>query len=75
VVCKKAYGGLCGYSLSSSYCVERQATNPWYPNAVEVARVMDLVGSGQLNISGLELLQKGVESNKNGRVKYGGGGG
>jgi hypothetical protein len=39
---------------------------------MEVARVMDL-GSGQLNISALELLQKGIEGSKNGRVKYGDG--
>ena len=39
---------------------------------MEVARVMDL-GSGQLNISGLELLRKGIEGDENGRVKYGGG--
>jgi hypothetical protein len=68
---EEAYGGLCGDYLSSSYCVEIQATNP-YRNAMEVARVMDL-GSGQLNISGLELLRKGIEGDENGRVKYGGG--
>jgi hypothetical protein len=39
---------------------------------MEVARVMDL-GSGQLNISGLVLLRKGIEGDENGRVKYGGG--
>jgi hypothetical protein len=39
---------------------------------MEVARDMDL-GSGQLNISGLELLRKGIEGNENGRLKYGGG--
>ena len=71
MVCEEAYGGLCGEYLSSSYCVEIQATNP-YRNAMEVARVMDL-GSGQLNISGLELLGKGIEGNENGRNKYGGG--
>ncbi len=71
VVREEAYGGLCGEYLSSSYCVEIQATNP-YRNAMEVARVMDL-GSGQLNISGLELLRKGIEGDENGRVKYGGG--
>jgi hypothetical protein len=48
---EEAYGGLCGEYLSSSYCVEIQATNP-YRIAMEEARVMDL-GSGQLNISGL----------------------
>jgi hypothetical protein len=68
---EEAYGGLCGDYLSSSYCVEIQATTPYW-NAVEVARVMDL-GSGQLNISGLELLQKGIEGDENGRIKYGGG--
>jgi hypothetical protein len=71
VVREEAYGGLCGEYLSSSYCVKIQATNP-YRNAMEVARVMDL-GSDQLNISGLELLRKGIEGDKNGRVKYGGG--
>jgi hypothetical protein len=71
VVREEAYGGLCGEYLSSSYCVEIQATNP-YRNAMEVARVMDL-GSGQLNISGLKLLRKGIEGDDNGRVKYGGG--
>jgi hypothetical protein len=50
MVCEKAYRGLCGDYLSSSYYVEIQATNP-YHNAMEVARVMDL-GSDQLNISG-----------------------
>jgi hypothetical protein len=39
---------------------------------MEVARVMDL-GSGQLNISGIELLKKGIEGDENGKVKYGGG--
>jgi hypothetical protein len=39
---------------------------------MEVARVMDL-GSGQLNLSGFELLRKGIEGNVNGREKYGGG--
>jgi hypothetical protein len=71
VVREEAYGGLCGEYLSSTYCVEIQATNP-YRNAMEVARVMDL-GSGQLNISGFELLRKGIEGDENGRVKYGGG--
>ncbi len=33
---------------------------------------MDL-GSGQLNLSGFELLRKGIEGDVNGRVKYGGG--
>jgi hypothetical protein len=63
VVREEAYNGLCGDYLSSSYCVEMQA-------AMEVARVMDL-GSGQLNISGVELLGTGIEGDKNGRVKYG----
>jgi hypothetical protein len=72
VVCEEAYGGLCGKYLTSSYYVEIQATNP-YPNAMEVARVMDL-GSGQLNISGFELSQKAIEGDENGRtIKYGGG--
>ena len=55
VVREEAYGGLCGDYLASAYCLEIQATNP-YRNAMEVARVMDL-GSGQLNINGLELLR------------------
>jgi hypothetical protein len=38
---EEAYSGLCGGYLSSSYCVEIQATNP-YQNAMEVARVVDL---------------------------------
>ncbi len=71
VVREEAYGGLCGEYLSSSYCVEIQATNP-YRNAMEVARVIDL-GSGQLNISGLEFLRKGIEGGENARVKYAGG--
>jgi hypothetical protein len=71
VVHERADGELWGSYLSSGYCVEIQATNP-YRNAMEVARVMDL-GSGHLNISGFELLQKGIEANVNGRVKYGGG--
>ncbi len=69
VVREEAYGGLCGEYLSSSYCVEIQATNP-YRNAMEVARVMDL-GSGQLNMSGFELLREGSEGDETGRVKYG----
>jgi hypothetical protein len=71
VVHEKAYGGLCSDYLSSNYCVEIQAINP-YLDAMEVARVIDL-GSGQLNISGFELLQKGIDGNRNGRLKYGGG--
>ena len=71
VVREKAYGGLCGDYLSRCYCLEIQASNP-YRNAMEVARVMDL-GSGQLNLSGFELLRKGIEGDVNGRVKYGGG--
>jgi hypothetical protein len=68
VIREEACGGLvCGDYLSSSYCVEIQATNR-YRNVMEVAKVMDL-GSGQLNISGLELLGKGIEGDKNGRVK------
>jgi hypothetical protein len=66
---EKVHGGLCSNYLSSSYCVEIQATNP-YCNAMEVAIVMDL-GSRQLNISGFELFQKVIEGNTNGRVKYG----
>jgi hypothetical protein len=38
---EEAYGRLCGEYLSSGYCVEIQATNPYW-NAMEVARVMDL---------------------------------
>jgi hypothetical protein len=71
VVCEKAYGGLCRHYFSSGYCVEIQATN-LYCSTMEVARVMDL-GSGQLNISGFELFQKGIEGGVNGRLKYGGG--
>jgi hypothetical protein len=71
VVREEAHGGLRGEYLSSSYFVKIQATNP-YRNAMEVTRVMDL-GSGQLNISGLELLRKGIEGDENGRVKYEGG--
>jgi hypothetical protein len=71
VVREEAYVGLCGDYLTSSDCIDMQATNPYW-NAMEVARVMDL-GSGQLNISGFELLRKGLEGGKNGRVKYGGG--
>jgi hypothetical protein len=71
VVCEKAYGKLCKDYSSTSYCVEIQATNP-YCNAMEVARVMNL-GSCQLNISVLKLLQKGIEGDKNGKVNYGGG--
>jgi hypothetical protein len=68
--CGKAYSRLCGDYLSSIYCVEIQATNP-YRNAMEVTRVMDLE-NGQLNISGFKLLQKGIEGKDNGKVKYGG---
>jgi hypothetical protein len=69
VVCEKAHGRLCRDYLSSGYCAEIQATNP-YHNAMEVAKVMDL-RSGQLNISGFELLGKGIEGDKNSRVKGG----
>jgi hypothetical protein len=50
-----AHGRLCSNYLSSGYCVEIQATN-LYCTAMEVARVVDLAGSGQLTISGFELL-------------------
>jgi hypothetical protein len=68
---ENAYGGLCGDCLSRCYCLEIQASNPCC-NAMEVAQVMDL-GSSQLNLSGFELLRKGMEGDVNGRVKYGGG--
>jgi hypothetical protein len=68
VVWEKAYGGLCGNYLSRGYCLEIQAINP-YCNAMEVTRVVDF-GSGQLNLSGFELLRKGIESDVNGRVGW-----
>jgi hypothetical protein len=71
VVLEKSHGRLCGKYFSRTYCLELQATN-LYCNAMEVVRVMDL-GSGQLNLSGFELLRKGIEGNVKGRVKYGGG--
>jgi hypothetical protein len=71
VVRSDAYGGLCGHHLRSRYCQEIQATNP-YRDGMDVCRVMDL-GSGQLNISGIEMLRKGIEGDENGKVKYGGG--
>jgi hypothetical protein len=71
VVRGEAYGGLCGTHLHSKYCQEIQAANP-YRDAMNVCRVMDL-GSGQLNISGIEMLRKGIEGDEHGKVKYGGG--
>jgi hypothetical protein len=65
----EAYGGVCGQYLSDACFASIQAANP-YRDAMEVARVMDL-GSGQLNLSGLEMLRKGIEGDENGKVKYG----
>jgi hypothetical protein len=39
---------------------------------MDVCRVVDFC-SGQLNISGIEMLRKGIEGDENGKVKYGGG--
>jgi hypothetical protein len=67
VVRVQAYGGLCGNHLHNPYCQEIQASNP-YRDAMDICRVMDL-GSGQLNISGIEMLRKGIEGNEHGKVK------
>jgi hypothetical protein len=71
VVQEEAYGGLRGKFLLWDFCLKIQATNP-YRNAMELARVIHL-GSGQLNLSGFELLRKGIEGDVNGRVRYEGG--
>jgi hypothetical protein len=71
VIRKDAYGGLCGNHLEKTIHDEIQKANP-YKDGMEVCRVLDM-GSGQLNLSGLEMLRKGIEGDENGKVKYGGG--
>jgi hypothetical protein len=64
VVHGKAYRGLCANHLHNRYCQEIQASNP-YHNVMDVCQVMDL-DSGQLNISGIKMLEKGIEGDGNG---------
>jgi hypothetical protein len=58
----QADGGLWGNHLRNRYCQDIQASNPYYHDAMDICRVMDL-GSGQLNISGIKMLRKGIEGN------------
>jgi hypothetical protein len=71
LVSEEAYGGICGLHLHKAYYREIQTSNP-YRDAMEVCQVMDL-GSGQLNISGIEMLRKDIEGDATGKVQYGGG--
>ena len=66
-----AYGGLCGTLLQGLCEDEIKKTNP-YRDAMEVCRVLDM-GSGQLNISGIDMLRKGIEGDERWKVEYGGG--
>jgi hypothetical protein len=68
---QKCYGGLCRKVLLDSFHYDIKKTNP-YRNAMEVCRVLDM-GSGQLNISGIDMLRKGIEGDENGKIEYGGG--
>jgi hypothetical protein len=66
-----AYVGLCGTLLQGLCEDEIKKTNP-YRDAMEVCRVLDM-GSGQLNLSGIDMLRKGIEGDERGKVEYGGG--
>ena len=66
-----AYGGLCA-TLLQGHCADKiKKSNP-YRDAMEVCRVLDM-GSGQLNISGIDLLRKGIEGDTRGKVERNGG--
>jgi hypothetical protein len=55
------------------YCQVIKKSTP-YQDAMEVCGVLDM-GSGWLNISsGIDMLQKGIEGDKNRKVEWYGGG-
>ena len=61
----------CGHHIRQLLTDELKKSSP-YRDAMTVAEVLD-AGSGQLNLSGLDMLTKGVEGDANGKVQYGGG--
>jgi hypothetical protein len=63
----QSFDEILDHSYTGSSIGADQANYPCH-HAMEVARVMGL-GSGQLNISGFELLQKGIKGNNNGSFK------